>query len=180
MMSPNRQMEQQFEVVFKTHYPKLLASAYMVVEDYEVARDIVSEVMTEAWHGYGELQEMSIAGWLFRSVRNRCLDHVRHQTVVKNYQKTFARMETELAEEYNDEVDQQIQQLQKIISEDFSPKTRLIFEQCYFQKKRYRDVAEALDISEAAVHKHMAKAYATLRQKMGKVALALLLFQWAN
>lgn len=47
-----------------------------------------------------------------------------------------------------------------------TPQTRHILEACYFQDKRYADVAEELDISTSTVKKHIVQALKVLRKEV--------------
>ena len=64
-------------------------------------------------------------------------------------------------------MDEQITLMYKMISE-FSPKTRLILEECYFHKKKYSEVAEELGISVSAVRKHLVSAMKNFRKGIAK------------
>ena len=46
----------------------------------------------------------------------------------------------------------------------FTPQTRFIFEQCYFEGKTDQELASLMNISVSAVHKHMNKAFAAFRK----------------
>lgn len=48
------------------------------------------------------------------------------------------------------------------------PLTRRIIEECYFHKKKYKEVAEEMDISPDTVKKHISKALKLLRNNYNK------------
>ena len=50
----------------------------------------------------------------------------------------------------------------------FSPKTRYILEQCYFHDRRYKDVAEEMNISVNTVKKHIMNALKTFRRELNR------------
>lgn len=52
--------------------------------------------------------------------------------------------------------------------DDLSPRTRLVLQECYMQKKKYKEVAEELDISINAVKQHIVKALQSIRKKVKK------------
>ncbi|MDY4645071.1 RNA polymerase sigma factor, partial [Prevotella sp.] len=46
-----------------------------------------------------------------------------------------------------------------------TPRTRQILKLCYVERKKYREVAVELQISESAVKKHIMQALSYMRQK---------------
>lgn len=156
-------VEKEFEELFKVNYSKLFYCAYDFVRDTEAAKDIVSDVFDTAWSNYSRLRGEKVEAYLYRSVRNRCIDYLRHEVVVREHQQVFLEMRLEYEEEEdNEKLEADIARMRRILA-TLSPQTRLIFEQCYFEGKKYAEVAEAMSLSEAAVNKHMVKAFSTLR-----------------
>ncbi len=158
-------LEKEFEELFKQNYSKFFYCAYDIIGNSEVAKDIVSDVFGEAWEQYAEQRPKMTPVYLYRSVRNRSIDYLRHQSIERHYREVFLEMESEWEEEYEESNEENIAYIREIIA-GFSPQTRFIFDQCYFQGKKYREVAEAMGLSEAAIHKHMVKAFAILREKL--------------
>src|SRR6266704_6353231 len=76
--------EAAFDAIFRAWYPSLVRSAESVVRSRAVAEEVVQDVMLELWRRRGSLaQESSAQAYLFRSTRNRALNHVRHERVEK-------------------------------------------------------------------------------------------------
>jgi RNA polymerase sigma-70 factor (ECF subfamily) len=48
-------------------------------------------------------------------------------------------------------------------------RTRYILEQCYFEHKKYAEVAESLSVTRDAVKKQISKALSILRQKLNVI-----------
>lgn len=51
---------------------------------------------------------------------------------------------------------------------NLKPSTRQILEACYIDKKKYREVAEEMNMSTSAVKKNLTKALNLLREKIAK------------
>lgn len=162
-------LEREFEELFKENYSRLFYCAYDITENVEASKDIVEDVFGEAWGRYAKLREMRIEAYLYRSVRNRSIDYLRHKFIERQYQQVFLDMESEWEDEDAEDLEEDIAYMRKIFA-TFSPQTRLIFEQCYFKGQKYKEVAEAMNLSEAAIHKHMVKAFAILREEFKKKA----------
>ena len=67
-----------------------------------------------------------------------------------------------------EEYEERMNNVKQIISE-LPPRTRFVLEQCYFNNKKYREVAEILDITSSAVKKHIMKALAILRERLSVI-----------
>ena len=52
--------------------------------------------------------------------------------------------------------------------ETLPPKTRHVLEECYFNNKKYKEVADSLEVSTNAVKKHIVKALGLLRERCRK------------
>lgn len=70
-------------------------------------------------------------------------------------------------EEQPEEIDERVALIRKLMDQ-LTPKTRLILEECYINKKKYREVAADLEISESAVKKHIVQALKNIRKNIVK------------
>ncbi|SDH06673.1 RNA polymerase sigma-70 factor [Bacteroides ovatus] len=155
--------ETEFEELFKKNYSPLFYNALDWVEDAEAAKDIVSELFSEVWSQYEHLRKEKIESYLFRSVRNRSINYLKHKSVETQYQQSFLEMKEEFIDEDAATHEENLCLIDLVIR-NFTPQTRFIFEQCYFEGKKYQEIAELMNISASTVHKHMSKAFATFRK----------------
>jgi len=159
-------LERKFEALFKANYNLLFYRAFDLVEDEEIARDVVSEAFAQLWERFEAMQGEQITAYLYKSVTNRCLDYLRHERVVQMYAQD--NQPTELEEEVHSELlEEQLEYLQ-IVLDKVPAQKRNIFEQCYFENKKYKEVADIMDMNVSTVHKYMAQVYAFLRQEFAK------------
>ena len=80
-----------------------------------------------------------------------------------DYAEAYARTAAGTDEE-EAEKEEQIERMYKVI-ERLPAQTRHILEECYFNQRRYAEVAEMLDISTSAVKKHIMRALQLLREE---------------
>ena len=105
---------------------------------------------------------------MYALIRNKCVDYLRREMVKTKYADFYMAMYDEADEgDGYEEMEEQITQMYKMISE-FSPKTRLVLEECYFHRKKYSEVAEELGISVSAVRKHIVNALKEFRKEIAK------------
>lgn len=162
-MQDHATWEREFGELFKRNYSRLFYFALDWVEDNESAKDIVSEVFSEAWNQYKRLRNEKIEAYLFRAVRNRAINYLKHKSVEIQYQQMFLNVKEEVIDEDLEKHEENLQLIECVIK-NFTPQTRFIFEQCYFEGKKYQEMAELMNISVSAVHKHMNKAFAAFRK----------------
>lgn len=75
-----------FQVLFETFYARLGAFACRFVEEQVVAEDIVQEVLYDLWLKKLHFKDMlALKAYLYRVVRHRCLDVLKHRKVEKKY-----------------------------------------------------------------------------------------------
>lgn len=71
-----------FEGIYLTYFSRMKSFARAYVLNEEEAENIVQDVFTELWEKR-ELLTMSlnIPAYLFTSVKNKCLNYLRHETI---------------------------------------------------------------------------------------------------
>lgn len=154
-----------FELFFKDNYLKFYYFTRRFVDDGEVCQDIVGDAFEYVWKFYCDNKVGNWRNYIYSFLRNRCIDHIRHQMVHEKYAELYLNLVKE--EEEPEEIDERVIAIQKVLKE-LTPKTRLILEECYINKKKYSEVAAELNISESAVKKHMVQALKIIRQKVVK------------
>ena len=94
-MSHSPQLTRQFEELFKKNYSKLYYVALDWVEDEESAKDLVNDLFAELWKQYERLQDENVEGYLFQSLRNRCINYIEHLNYIGRYLDHMPHSEVE-------------------------------------------------------------------------------------
>ena len=76
----------------------------------------------------------------------------------------YARMAPRETSDDETEENERIERIYNVL-EHLPPQTKHIMEECYFNRKKYAEVAQALNISPSAVKKHVMKALRLLREE---------------
>ncbi len=85
------------ENLFNKYYPSLCAFAQSYINDCGSSEDIVQDVFITLWNKYEELDQIqSVKSYLYTSVRNACLNHLKHDNIVGKF------AEAELSEKESD------------------------------------------------------------------------------
>lgn len=151
----------QFDDIFRKEYATMLRFAASIINDEEVARDIVSDVFMMLWQHIDSVEYGSIRNYLLVSVRNRCISHLRYVARNSSFMEDYLKVCDEIYQSYDD-IDTQ-KKLVDIMLGHLKEPTRGILEQCYLEHKKYAEVAELRQISPSTVKKHITKALKILR-----------------
>jgi RNA polymerase sigma-70 factor (ECF subfamily) len=164
-----------FEMLYNEQYNSLCHFAKRFVLDLEAAREIVQGVFVSIWEKRTSLpDEISLKTYLYASVRNRCLDYLKHLKVEYEYEKMRVREITESGNNSFNEIDHPLDglittELENAIKDaiDSLPdKCKEIFELSRFKGLKYREIAEELNISVKTVETQMSRAIHTLKKKL--------------
>lgn len=156
-----------FEQFFKDNYQSLFHFALQMVGDDEVCRDLVGEAMAVAWRRMDEIGMMKLKSFTYKMVHNKCIDHLRHEKAKARYAEFYRTVYDEGDEDILLETERQIENMMALM-DTLPPRTREVLHLCYFKRKKYGEVANELDISRSAVHKHIMKALKAFRAGMAK------------
>ncbi len=170
-----------FEQLFKNHFVHLCNFAFQYINDTESARDIVQKVFVNLWESREKINaENSITSYLFTAVKSRCLNHIRDQ---KKYRSRVLDVEIdsfEIAVEDDDFTLKELKDKIKAALDELPEKCRLVFEMSRYQGKKYKEIAEELEISQKTVEAHMSKALKSLRANLNDYFYLLLLLLWGG
>ena len=159
VVAQDRAKDNDFKQLILEMYPRLVRYAVSLLGDGNEARDVVGDVFEKAWNQFSSLQLETRRSWLYASVRNACLNWLKHQQVEQT--NVEALIEATRYEEH----ERLLQQAERIARELKEP-TCTILRLCYFEHLTYQQAADRLGISPNTVKKHISKALATLRERM--------------
>ena len=122
-----------FIIYYKSKYPCFLKFARSIVCDVEVCKDIVNDAFEYLWRNYDNVDLDTITPYLYKTIRNRCLDQLKMEGVRAEYldfvRRTSESVETESSiEVYYDKLNKALDKL--------TPYNRHILEECFLKKKR--------------------------------------------
>lgn len=156
-----------FDYLFNEFYPQLYYYAFHIINDMETSKDIASDAFEYIWANYAKIDKATAKSYLYIHVRNKCIDHLRHQDVHEQYTQLYTTLTDTHAENEYKEMDERMMRVQSVMSK-LTAHTRHILEECYIRRKKYQEVADDLNISVSAVRKHIVKALSVLRSEFAK------------
>jgi RNA polymerase sigma-70 factor (family 1) len=83
---PNR--HNLFKNLFDEYYAPLCEFANNYTKDSSISEDLVQEVFVGLWHDREKLDHIhSVKAYLYTSVRNKCLNHLKHLRIVGKHEE---------------------------------------------------------------------------------------------
>ena len=156
----------RFERLYKENYARLYYYAFRFLTDEEACKDVVNDVFEKAWRQFDELKTETALAYLYAQVRNRCIDRLRHQEVEEQYAELYRALSEDVFEIRADEREERLARIEKTIASLTDP-TKTILKECYYENKKYQEVADEFGISVSGVKKHIMKALRLLREELG-------------
>jgi len=79
-----------FRAVFDEYFNALAAFGYKYIPDQFVVEDMVQEAFISFWEKREDFNHINaVKSFLYTSVRNKCLNHLKHQSVVQKHEKAL-------------------------------------------------------------------------------------------
>lgn len=156
----------RFERMYKENYIRLFYYAFRFLTDEEACKDVVNDVFEKAWQQFDELKTETASAYLYAQVRSRCIDRLRHQQVEEQYAELYRALSEDVFEIRADEREERLARIEKTIASLTDP-TKTILKECYYENKKYQEVADEFGISVSGVKKHIMKALRLLREEFG-------------
>lgn len=158
--------KKDFDRTFIRWYESLFLFALKFVKDEEVGKDIVNDAFEYLWKNFTEVEENTVKTYLFTIVRTKCIDHLRKQSHRNQYIAFASKMSQLYVEIDMNEPDERLRLINEAMRK-LTPYNRMILQECYVNKKKYKEVAEELHVSVAAIHKNIVKALRIIRETVG-------------
>ena len=158
---------------FQSYFEGLYRYAFTILKSNDDAKDAVQAVFVKLWEKRAAIDlQQSVQAYLYTSVYNYCLNIKRNEKVrnayIQNHQTTQHFDKDTLVSRENI----------KIITdalESLPPQCRLIFYKSRFEKKKYAEIAQELNLSVKTIEVQIGKALKLLREKLAGMQLLFIL-----
>ena len=181
--------EKALEALFYRVFPRLVDFAAKITKNEAIAEDILQDIFIRLWEKRNQIESINIEAYLFKLVRNQCLDYIKHLKFISEkkadffttikyeelYRIDFIRDEPYLIiqEELKHAIEQTINSLPERCKE--------VFVLSKVEGLKNREIAEKLQINIKNVERHLARAMKTFREKFTKeIPLSLIIIVFRN
>lgn len=155
-----------FDSFFLRYYPVLCAYATRFVGIND-AEEIIQDIMVWVWENKENIVvESSLNSYLFRAVRNKCINHINkihlhdqvHSSIANNFQSQFEDPDFYIVEELTQKIEEALKKLPETYREAFVLNR--------IDGKTYNEIAVLLSISSKTVDYRIQQALKNLRVEL--------------
>ncbi len=180
--------QKALELLFAIYFPRLNSFARNVVKDDVISQDIVQDVFVKVWEKRYEIVTINLEAFLFRLVRNRCIDYIKYLKVVNNRMQEI-EMTSKYEELYRidfigDEpyvlIEQELKQKIEQTIESLPERCREVFILSRINGLKNREIADQLNINIKNVERHLSRALQSFRVSFSEeipIALIILIIK---
>lgn len=154
------------EALFKHFYRPLGNVIFRVVQDRDVAEDLLQDVFMRVWNNRETLQVTgTYKAYLYRAAMNAALRHAERRKRQVNWDDASV---TETGRDTTaEQIDgQEAEQLVAVALEALPPQCRAVFLMSRQEGMSYQQIADALEVAPKTVENQMGKALRIMRDKL--------------
>ncbi len=157
-----------FDKIYVTYFARMhrFAKAYVLSE--ADAENIVQDVFVLLWEKKEVLDiRISLTAYLFTLVKNKCLDYLRHQLAVAEYNNELSAKLSAL-ETLNSafESDEEIEKVITRAIDTLPDRCRDIFVKSRIEGKKHREIADEMNLSVNTIENQIGIALKRLRVEL--------------
>lgn len=165
--------EKAFRILYEKYAPALRYFAAKYLDDDVVIDDVLQDVFVSLWERHTDFEtENALKSFLYTSVKNSCLNTLRHCHVKDRYAE-MAYLE-ELEESFLEHIlEAEIFELLTEVFEELPPACREVY-RLSLEGKKHEEIAKELNITINTVKKHKNKANHYMRGRLKYILLLLI------
>lgn len=171
----NEKREEAFHELFKRFRNYLVVFALRRVRQLDEAEDIVQEAFISVWESGKKWNSYAgFKAFLYESVQNRCLNHLKHERVKQDY----AEYVKKFGSDHDDDAEASVTQEEVyrkiyLVAKGLPEKCRQVFELA-LEGKKNGEIAERLGISELTVKAHKQNALRYFKERSNDLILLVM------
>lgn len=167
-----------FNQLFADYYVNLCRFAYTYLKDNDTSEEIVQEVFIALWEQRTTFSiSTSIRSFLYTSVKNRSLNHIRNSKTRSRHEDEFAREQVSKVSHITSFCErEELSHLIDIAISELPEQCQTIFKLSRHQHLTYTEIAQQLNISPKTVENQMGIALKKLRSKLSPYLASIAAF----
>ena len=163
--------------LFNTYYARLCYFAYKLVKNQAAAKDLAQDVFLKYWHKRNEYSsELAIKNFLYLSLRNACLNHIRHDSIEKKYAETLSDNILEEEKGFSNLIKAEALAAIHTAIESLPVGCKTVLQLAYFEGLKNEQIANEMGVSINTVKTQKQRALKLLRLKLPNSAYLLIAF----
>jgi len=157
-----------FEMLYQTYAKDIRRFVFYKTQDIDKAEDILQDTFIKLWDNCSKVSFDKAKSYLYTVATNTFLNTIKHEKVVQKHQQSISSHHTNESPEFIMLEKEFMEKLQRTIN-SLPEKQKEVFLLNRIEKKKYKEIAQQLDISVKAVEKRMHSALLVLRDQIGNV-----------
>lgn len=159
--------EKAFRTLFDKYFYRLYNYTSKLITDKNVSEEIVMDVMLAVWQKRDMLNSnLSLSAYLYRSVKNRLIDHLRKQYVPTVSLDTTAVEPPSSFVTDSRLLHKELESLYRSSLNRLPPQKKRIFTMSREEGSSYKEIADRLQLSKNTVENHMVAAIKLMKESM--------------
>jgi RNA polymerase sigma-70 factor (ECF subfamily) len=152
-----------FDELYLKYYKLLCTSAFFFLKSEPEAKDLVQSLFLDIWDKqlYVNFHD-DVKGYLFRAIKNRCLNHLKRQKLQSEGNAGYAIFYDEMVGAGGDGRADSLRHVETVL-EDMPGQKRAAIQMVYMHGKGYQDAANAMRISINSLKTHLKTGLKILR-----------------
>ena len=157
---------QAFTTIYRENATDLITYVKRSVSVKEDWEEIVQDAFESLWTKHEGLHHVTeLRAYLFKMVKYKIVDYLRHSLVKRKYEEHYLLFET-VYDNLNDQVNEGID-FQALLDRSIGQlptRCQVAFRLRIHENLPYKDIAERMEISTSAVEKHISAALQHMRE----------------
>jgi RNA polymerase sigma-70 factor, ECF subfamily len=172
----------EFEKFFKSKYRSMCYLANKYVKNIAIAEEIAQDVFVKIWEKRDHIIiKGSISAYLATSVKNNCLNYLKHDSIVKIYERTeLTRISADPTDTEEEMKDMELESAIINAIAELPPQRKKVFMLSRVDGLKYHEIAEKLGLSVKTIEAQMGKALKQLRVKLKDYVGIIIALLWFN
>lgn len=172
----------KFDALYRKYHRRLLLYTLKFVESESDALDIVQNIFLAVWENRKyEQNDEAAQAYLFVAVKNRCLNYLKHQKIVKKFENETTLHLKEIEAFYYQSGEKSLiekESLKQITDaiESLSDIYKEIITLSRFEGLKNQEIAEKLNIPVRTVETRTFRALSILKEKTSQKSFLILLY----
>ena len=169
-------------MLYRNFYKALVAFSWQMVEEQTVAEELVQDAFVKIWQQRNTYKTIgALRAWLYNTVRNASISHLRHQQVERNRIQALEQEYRLMQPDADDSLltREEAYRLLLLAIDELPARQRQLF-LLSIEGKTSQEIAEEMGITAEGVKKHRQRGISRLRQVLKPDSLLLLLLLMAE
>ncbi len=169
-MNQKHYLVEQFEMVFRTHFPSVKYFINMFLKSEADAEDLAQDVFTKLWANFEAWQDNEgKEGYIYVMAKNAAFDFIKHKRVESDYREKQIKESldkdlSDLPDPLNTVYHNEMQLIIEMALETLPERRRKIFEMSRFDNMSNQEIALSLHISVRTVEHQIYLSLQALRK----------------